>query len=176
MMKIFAGFIDRMLFAIGVLALMQLPNFIDQYTQRIGGYYSAEKTHLEKYQSIADDNYAGNIEALISDFKGSSKNAISQTGADIEATLITISDLKDGLAILENHNLPQKIFYLLTNTDINLAKGTMNVFRPGIPFSMDAAICGVLGGILFSLTFNGLIKLPRLLFFRSSAKKIIHSQ
>jgi hypothetical protein len=100
-MKIIVGFIDRLFFAAGVLVFLQLPHFIDQYTQRFGGFYDAEKAHLEKYQSIADQNFAGDLKALIRQFKSGGSQAIIQTGGAIEKTYVRVSEFEQGLKALE---------------------------------------------------------------------------
>ena len=46
-------------FAAGVLLFMQVPHLIDQYEQRLGGYYQAQVNHLEKYQQIAERQHRG---------------------------------------------------------------------------------------------------------------------
>jgi hypothetical protein len=171
-MKIIVGFIDRLCFAAGVLVFLQLPHFIDQYTQRFGGFYDAEKAHLEKYQSIADQNFAGDLKALIRQFKSGGSQAIIQTGEAIEKTYVRVSEFEKGLKALEGGDFIRKVMYLSINIDYDLAKGTLRVFKPGIPFSVEAVACGVFGGVLFSLFFNGLIRLPKWLSRRLSKKNI----
>jgi hypothetical protein len=171
-MKIVVGFIDRLFFAAGVLVFLQLPNFIDQYTQRFGGFYDAERAHLEKYQLIADQNFAGDLKALIRQFKAGGSQAIIQTGEAIEKTVLRVTEFEKGLRALEGSDFIKKVMYLSTNIDYGLAKGTLRVFKPGIPFSVEALACGVFGGVLFSLFFNGLIRLPGWLRGRLSKKNI----
>ena len=172
-MKIIVGFIDRLFFAAGVLVFLQLPHFIDQYTQRFGGFYDAEKAHLEKYQSIAGENFAGDLKALIRQFKSSGVKAIVQTGEEVEKTVLRVSEFEKGLETLEGSDFVRKIMYLSTKMDYQLAQGTLRVFKPGIPFSVEAILCGVFGGILFSLFFNGIIRLPKWVGGKIFRKKII---
>lgn len=162
-MKIISGFVDRILFTLGVLVFLQVPNFIDQYTQRLGGYYTSEKTHLEKYQLIAEENYNGDLNRLVEDFKSSSKAAVVQTGREIEKTRLRVFEIRKGLDILEGSEFLPKLIYLAGNMDYGLASGTMSVFRPGIPFTVESVACGIFGGLLFSLIYNGIVRIPGLI-------------
>lgn len=162
-MRVLSGFIDRILFTIGVLVFLQVPHFVDQYTQRLGGYYTSERAHLDKYQAIANKNYNGDLNKLIQDFKSSTNAAIVQTGLEIEKTRYRIVEIKKGLDVLEGSEFLPKIFYLARNIDYVITSGTMSVFRPGVPFTIEAVICGIFGGVLFSLIYNGVIRIPGLI-------------
>ena len=163
-MRILTGFIDRLVFAAGVIVFLQLPHFIDQYTQRVGGFYDAERAHLEKYQAIADQNFGGSLDALIEEFKTSSNNAVRQTGEQVATTRETMARLRSGLDRLESSDLLQKITYLATHLDYELAKSTLRVFQPGAPFSLGAFVSGVIGGMLFSLLFHVALRLFAYIF------------
>lgn len=153
-MKVVTALVDRLFFAAGVLIFLQLPHFIDQYTQRAGGFYDAERVHMEKYQAIADENFAGDIERLIREFRSSENRAVRQTGEQVAATRQRLVELQKGLQTLEQEELFARIAYLARHMDYDLAKGTLRVFKPGVPFSLGAFACGVIGGMLFSLLFH----------------------
>ena len=83
-MKAVLRFLDRIVFTAGVLLFLQLPNFIDQYTQRFGGYYEAEKQQLESYQDISEKYFDGDMNAMIESFADEKDNpAIRETGEQI---------------------------------------------------------------------------------------------
>ena len=163
-MKIVTGLVDRLVFAAGVIVFLQLPHFIDQYTQRVGGYYDAERVQLEKYQAIADQNFDGSLDALIEEFRASGNNAVRQMGEQVAAMKITMAQLRSGLDRLESSDLLQQITYLATHLDYELAKGTLRVFKPGAPFSLGAFVSGVIGGMLFSLLFHVALRLFAYIF------------
>jgi hypothetical protein len=160
-MNIIAGLFDRLLFAVGFIVLMQLPNFVDHYTQRMGGFHAAMRTQLNEYQLLADRNYRGELDALISDFRASSQPAVARTGEQIDTLRHREAELGEGLVVLEGGVFLRKLAYLAGNLDLELAEGTARNFKPGLPLTAEAAVCGLLGGILFSLLFNGLLWWPR---------------
>lgn len=162
-MKLIVGFLDRICFTAGVLVFLQLPHFIDQYTQRFGGYYGSEQQHIAEYQANADENFKGSLDKLIQAFKSSNSTAVHRIGKKIEKDAARVRALRADKDILEKGNLLNKLLFLATDLDFEIAKGTMQSFKPGVPFTTDALICAVFGGITFSLVFNFLFWLPKLI-------------
>ena len=171
-MKIILGLFDRLLFTLGVLLFLQLPQFLDQYTQRAGGYYDAERAHLAQYQSMADASFAGDLQGLIASFKTNPNAAIAQTGKNIEAIKSNVIELERGIRILESTDLIRKLVYLLSgHIDLDLAEGTLRAFQPGIPLTTDAILCGAAGGLVFTSLFNGMLWLPKRSFTRNGSRR-----
>ena len=52
-MKALRHLLDKIAFAAGVIIFLQLPHFIDQYTQRLGGYHAAQKLQLDIHKRNA---------------------------------------------------------------------------------------------------------------------------
>lgn len=171
-MKLLNGLLERFLFTFGVLLFMQIPQFIDQYTQRLGGYYDAQRTHLAQYQAIADINYDGQLTTLIANFQSSDTPAVVLTGQQIESTMHTTETLLQDLRLLTADSYLPKLKLLLTRPDLTLAKNTLAIFKPGIPLTKEAIITGFIGGCLLNLLWImicGLLKkIAAFLFIRSA--------
>lgn len=173
-MKLLNGLLERLLFTFGLLLFMQIPQFIDQYTQRLGGYYDAQRTHLAQYQAIADINYDGELTTLISHFQASDTPAVVQTGQQIESTMQTTETLLQDLRLLTANNYIPKLKLLATRLDMTLAKNTLAIFKPGIPLTKEAIITGLIGGCLVNLLWImicGLLKaIAAFLFIRTAGE------
>lgn len=175
-MKIIKQLLDKIFFAIGVIVFLQLPHFIDQYTQRIGGFAESKIQQLEEYQLIAENNYDGNLTLLIENFKQSKDTAIQQTGENISSTQQDVIILNEEIQTLEGDGLFSKVLFLSTNLRYNIAKGTMGTFQPGIPLNLWAFVYGLIGGVLFSLLFNGTTKIPKLIFRKRKPKSNVFAK
>jgi len=160
-MKIFYRFVDRIVFAVGVLIFLQLPNFIDQYTQRLGGYYDSEKEHLELYQGIADKYYQGDLNKLIDSFKSSNQPGMKETAQELDKISDKVDELEQGVEILQNGTFLRQIGYMIVHVDMKLARGTLKSYTPGMPFTSEGLLSGLIGGVLVSLLFNGIVALIR---------------
>jgi len=161
-MSVVKQLLDKIFFTFGVIVFLQLPHFIDQYTQRLGGYAESKRQQLQDYQTIANKNFKGDLSLLIESFLKASDSAVQQTGENISETKMDVFLLEDDVEKLNSNSLFSKVVYLSTNLRYDLAKGTLQSFQPGIPFNLWALLYGLIGGILFSLLFNGTTKLPRL--------------
>lgn len=170
-MKIFYRFIDRIVFAVGVLIFLQLPNFIDQYTQRMGGYYDAQKENLELYQGIADKYYDGDLKQLTDSFAKSNEPAMKETAEELEKISSRVKELEEGLDILESGTFLRQVVYMVFNIDLKLARGTLKAYTPGMPFTSEGLLSGLIGGVIVSLLFNGIVKLVRIPFKKKKKQK-----
>ena len=141
---------------------MQAPQFLDQYTQRLGGFYQAQVKHLEQYQNIANTQYDGKLEKLISEFYASNRESVQQTARAIEENRSQVYVLQSELHILENGHFAKRATHLMSNIRMDIAKETIRIFTPGMPFTIEALVCGLLGGILLSALFNIVTRVPKI--------------
>ncbi|MGH8445304.1 MAG: DUF2937 family protein [Solimonas sp.] len=153
-MRMLIGLFDRLLFAAAFALAMQLPQFIDQYTQRYGGYHQALVDSMGEYQRNADEHYGGDIDRLIADLRASPSAGIHDIGGKLEADRAKESEMRGGLQTLEHGSLPQKLWYLSRHLNREIAHGTWLAYTPGLPLSLDALLCGLLGAVLVSGLFN----------------------
>ena len=168
-MFIIKGLLDRVLFALGVLLFMQVPHFVDQYTQRLGDYYQAQVNHLDEYQKIAKKQHQGDLDALIQAFMSSDRASLRDTGNNINVTRGQAELFKNDLYILDHKPLTAKLVHLATRTRYDIAEQTLTYYKPGVPFSIESLVCALLGGALMSMLFNSLLFVPKL-FKRNSNK------
>lgn len=161
-MFIIKGLLDRVLFAVGVLLFMQVPHFVDQYTQRLGGYYQAQVNHLDQYQKIANKQHQGDLDALIREFKSSEKMSVRETGNNISDSRAQAKSVQDDLYVLDHQPLAVKLMHLATGTRYSIAQQTLTHYKPGVPFSIESMICALLGGVLMSMLFNSFLFVPKL--------------
>lgn len=161
-MKILYRFVDRLVFAAGVLIFLQLPHFIDQYTQRLGGFYDAEQQHLASYQDIADRHFNGDMDKLFDAFRKSGTKAMEETADELEKISGGVDELREGVETLENGSFLEQVGYMIMHTNMKIARGTFRAYTPGMPFSKEGVISGLIGGVIVSLLFNGVIRLVRI--------------
>jgi hypothetical protein len=169
-MFIIKGLLDRVLFALGVLLFMQVPHFVDQYTQRLGGYYQAQVNHLEQYQQIAKKQHQGDLDALIQEFVSSDRASVRDTGNNINVTRGQAESIKNDLYVLDHKPLTAKLVHLATSTRYDIAEQTLTHYKPGVPFSIESLVCALLGGVLMSMLFNSFLFVPKL--FKRKPNKV----
>lgn len=154
------GLFDRIVFTCGVVVFLQLPAFIDQYTHRLGGFHRAQQAQIANFQDIANNNYAGDLDKLVTDFAASDKPSIRDTAKNIQSSRNNAEAIQSELNVLETHSLTQKLFFLVTNLRYPLANDTLKQFNPSIPLNVQSLLYGLIGGILASLLFFVFIRFP----------------
>ncbi len=156
-MKIVTGLLDRLLFAAGLVLFLQIPQFIDHYTQRYAGYRQAVADSVQQYQTSADTHYEGDLRLMIHEFQNAETPAMRDVGRKMDRERLKLDEMTAGLAVLRTGSLPAKLAHLATDIDMPLARATFEDYKPGLPLTLDAAICGLVGGIFASLLFNLLL-------------------
>lgn len=157
-MKIALGLVDRILFACGLLLALQIPQFLDHYTQRYAGYRDALAAAVTDYQRIADVHHDGNLDALVAELRAGS-GGVRDMGDKLQADRLQLQRMDAALRILREGSLWARLRHLVLDADVALARGTLADFKPGLPLTMDALICGAIGALLASGLFNLLILL-----------------
>ncbi len=160
-MNLITGLLDRLLFTAGLLVFLQIPQFIDHYTQRYAGYHQALADSVGEYQQSADAHYEGDLVLMIHDFKADDKAAMRDLGGKMERDRNRLQQMTAGLDVLRGDSLVDKLVYLGTDLDRDIARATLDDFSPGLPLTPDALICGLIGGILISGLLNILLWIAR---------------
>lgn len=163
--------LDKLCFALGVIVFLQLPHFIDQYTQRLGGFEASQNQQLKEYQLIADQHFSGDLSAYVAHLAQNNDPAIAAAAGMVSETLASQLALKKELQVFEQEPLWYQMPYFLSHMRMDLTRGTFQNFAPGVPINIWAWGYGIIGGVLFSLLFNGAIKSPQLIRKQISRKK-----
>ncbi len=165
------GLLDKIFFTVGAIVFLQLPHFIDQYTQRMGGYAASQQQQIKEYQTIADQHFDGDLAAYIKRLTENNDPAIADSAKQIEQRLASTDKIQAELEVYEQQPLWYQVPYFITHMRVDLVQGTAQNFAPGLPINLWAWGYGLVGGVLFSLLFNGAAKLPRAVIRKKSTPK-----
>ena len=146
--------IDKALFTVVFIVGIQLPAFINAYSQRLSGHLNEAKAHLQQYQSIADIQFQGSIEQLIRAFKSNSDTAIQQMSQVITDNKINVENYQQQIINLENNDYLNRLYYFVVQFDGEKASNTLASFIPAIPLELNALITGVVFSLLVSLVIT----------------------
>src|SRR5690606_19743805 len=136
-MKIVTGLLDRLLFVAGFLLFLQIPQFIDHYTQRYAGYRQALADSVQQYQSSADVHYGGDLGLMIHEFETAAAPAMRDMGTKMDRERARLDEMTAGLTVLRTGSLPEKLALLAQDFDTPLLQATFDDYRPGLPLTVD---------------------------------------
>ncbi|GHF01173.1 DUF2937 family protein [Thalassotalea profundi] len=156
MFKLIFNLIDKTLFTLMFIIGIQIPAFINAYRQYLSGQLNEAKEHLTQYQLIADMQYQGSLEQLITAFKNNTDKAIQQMSTVISHNVESVNAYQQQLFNLENGSYVQRIFYFVAHIDLEKASDTLIRFVPAIPLELNAIITGVFLSLLLSTLLNTL--------------------
>lgn len=162
--------LDKLVFAVLLIAALQIPLLVDHYHQYLSGYYQATQSQVEGYEATAKAHQFADAKAMIENHLTNPEPSVR---ADAEQKLDTInllSELRLGMDVFANGNLLQKIGFMLNPSRIHQLKNVVQNFKPGIPLNAaDLAFA-----VLMALLLNVLITLPFRLMRRTSVVKQRH--
>ncbi len=160
MTKLVWALIDKLTFFAAALLGMQVPMWLVQYKQRLGGQLDEASLHLSRYQSIADTHTSGDLTQLINQFRVSADPATRDTGHVIWQLHDRVEDLGRQMVALDQSNIFQQLLHLGRYFNPDLAQATLHDFQPGLVLSLDALLLAIMFGlfvstVLYSVRMSG---------------------
>lgn len=151
----FVDYLRLVLFAVGLLAGVQVPGFIDQYAKRVSAHQIEVATDFRGFQETADRYFGGSVAALISHHEASPDPPFRQEGQAIRAMYDRLMALTAELAALRGPLIAQVVHVALHPNREILAE-TRAAYTYSVPFNAAAIVCGVLAGTLLALCIEAL--------------------
>lgn len=122
---------------------IQIPNFINQYEQRLDAHFMEVKNNLRGYQEIADRNFGGSMEALIGKHEQSPDTVFEQEAEPIRNIYRRYLRFLDEKSHLKT-SFPGKALFVLVRGDRELFKETRANYSFSVPFNRPAVLTGSL--------------------------------
>lgn len=150
--QFFESILDRAVSATGALVFIQIPSFLVQYQQRLGGHVDELALLIKKYRSAAIDN-GRTVEEYIGLHLQSDVKEFVSTGKIMSENMERFTDLSAALKSISESKGIIKFFSFIKNFDFDIFKAALKNFVPGISFSIDTIFYGALGIIFFMTTY-----------------------
>jgi len=158
-LSLFDGILDRIFSVIGAAAFSQIPEFMQQYIQRLGGHVDEAQHHLgliKKAAKLSGHSLSTYIETFLTD----TDPTIVQQGQLIQRTIERARELAEALQAINNTSVFTKPFVFLAKIKYPIAKATLENFQPAVPITMENLIYALIG-LFFALGFyQFVVKLP----------------
>lgn len=142
---------DRLLCVFGAALFSQLPEFIQQYLQRLGGHLDEARHQLDQFQNAAAQTHV-TLGQLIANSQASSEPTVAQLGRVMQATVERVHDLASAQAAIENASLFMRPMEFFRHLDFSVASATWSIFRPAVPTTLEGLVYAAFG-VVFTLSF-----------------------
>jgi len=162
------GLLDRALCVIGAVIFSQVPEFMQQYLQRLGGRLDEARLQLLQFQHAATQSGL-TLERLISQTTANVDPAVARLGGVMTAAIARVDTLEGAQSAIENASLWTRPFVFLQHIDPAIAQATWTIFKPAVPTTVEGFVYALLGmlGLLAIYHFGFKYPLARMARARS---------
>ena len=125
-------------------AMTQLPEFVQQYEQRLGGAIDELADIVARFGSDSAQQgltQSGGIDRL----RANADRFVRQRGEQIQDDAARLDRLRETQAQFRADGPVASLVTFVTRYDSRIARGTASDFNPAIPTTSEAVVLGVLG-------------------------------
>jgi len=148
---------DRVLVVVGMLMFSQIPVFMNQYTQRLGGHFDEIVLHIVSLKKIAHQQNKS-LEEYIKKFLNSTDKDFSSQGIFMHRLLGRKTRLQNHLIRLKESTGIKKLGIFLYNLDFHLARTTFQNFEPAILLTGESVVYGLIGILFLLISYHFIFK------------------
>lgn len=138
--------LDRALCVIGTVLFSQIPEFMQQYLQRLGGHLDEARRHLAQFQQTAAQSNLP-LEQFIQQTAANSDAAVAKLSGVMTEAVNRVDALSAAETAIQQASLWSRPFVFLKHVDYSIARATWSIFKPAVPTTMEGlvyALCGML--------------------------------
>jgi hypothetical protein len=150
------AYLRLVLFAVGLLAGVQVPGFIDQYAKRVSAHYIEVTRNFAGFQDTADQYFGGSIDALIAHHETSTDSVFKEEGKPIRAIYARLQSVAVEIEAM-NRSILSRIMHVAFRPDKEILSETMAAYSYTVPLNQDAILSGVTVGLLLALAVELLL-------------------
>lgn len=134
--------IDRCFFTLTFILGVQLPEFMQQYQQRLAGQLAEANSQLNQFESIAQQHFDGSLTTMITRYKDNTEASIISTGELIERLSVRVEYLASHLTQITQADYLNSVYQFIWHLDQEMARGTAEHFSMAIPLELNAIATG----------------------------------
>ncbi len=139
---------------VGAVAGSQIPNYMDQYTQALGGAVDEAAKQVAGWQNIADKVTGGSLDKLVSAYQSGGEPAITALADKVAGDVARHGSLESALSAITNAEAWERPFAFLANLDYSTSVEAIKNFSLGIPLTWEAAAYTVAGFVVGAVAYK----------------------
>ena len=147
------GLFDRLLCVAGAILFSQVPEFIQQYLQRLGGHLDEAQRQLGRLRAAAEASGL-TVEQLAARTEADPDAAIGKLGGVLREAISRVQQLSEAEAAIRHASLWTKPFVFARYYDEAIARATGSVFRPAVPTTIEGLVYALVGMALMLALYH----------------------
>jgi Protein of unknown function (DUF2937) len=161
------GLLDRALCVVGTVAFSQIPEFMQQYLQRLGGHLDEARRHLQQFQDTAAQSGL-TLPRFIEQTTANPDDAVARLGQVMNETVTRVDALAAAQAAITDASLWTRPFVFLQHCDSAIVRATWAIFKPAVPTTLEGLVYSLCGMLTLLAVYHCGIKYP---ITRASARR-----
>ena len=153
------GLLDRALCVIGAVVFSQIPEFMQQYLQRLGGHLDEARRQLLQFQHAAAQSGL-TLDRLIGQTTANADPAVARLGGVMTEAMTRVDTLAAAQSAIQNASLWSRPFVFLQHVDLAIARATWAIFKPAVPTTVEGLVYALLGMLVLIAIYHLGIKYP----------------
>jgi hypothetical protein len=162
--------LDRILCVLGAVLFSQVPEFMQQYLQRLGGHLDEARLTISRFRDAAAQS-GSTLDQLVANSAQNPDPSMRNVGGVIQGAIARADELASADAALRGASVWTRPFVFLRHADWGIAKATWEIYRPAVPTTAEGFIYAG-AGILFALAVYYLgVRAPIAALYRRRAAR-----
>jgi len=153
------AFIDRLLCVVGAVAFSQIPEFMQQYLQRLGGHLDEARRQLEEFRSTAAQSGL-TLDQLVHATSATADPAVARLGGVIRDSQARVAVLSADEQAIRAAHLFSRPFVFLHHADPEIVRATWAIFRPAVPTTVEGLLYALTGMVFILCFYHGAVRYP----------------
>ena len=153
------GLLDRALCVIGAVVFSQIPEFMQQYLQRLGGHLDEARRQLLRFQQAAAQSGLS-LDGLIGHTTANADPAVAKLSEVMTEAVTRVDTLATAQAAMQGASLWSRPFVFLRHADPAIARGTWAIFKPAVPTTLEGLVYALFGMLVLIAIYHLGIKYP----------------
>ncbi len=145
----FRSYLRLVLFAVGLLVGVQIPGFINDYSQRIEAHWKESEQSLSGFRQTANQFFNGDLDALVAHYRASS-DPVFASDANSLTNLLVRSRLLDREWQAMTGPWYGRVWHVAFNPNPELFKETYDGYRYQVLLAPEAIAWGVFCAFLLA--------------------------
>jgi hypothetical protein len=129
------------------VATTQLPEFMQQYRQRLGGAVDEISAIIAHFDNDARDNGLSE-NAAIAQLENNPDPLVKARGVDMKRLIKRLNKLEMAQTALESPNAFEKWTTFVTSFDRSIAARAYETYQPAVPTTSEGFIAGIIGFVV----------------------------
>jgi hypothetical protein len=153
------GVLDRVLCVLGTVAFSQIPEFMQQYLQRLGGHLDEARRQLGQFHNAAEQSGL-TLDRLIAQTGANADAAVAKLGGVMSAAVLRVEELQTAQTAIMSASLWERPFVFLRNIDSDIARATWGIFKPAIPTTVEGLVYSAAGMFVLLTFYHAGVRYP----------------